>query len=283
MRRAINNKLLMVLLCMAFSLVSCSSLSYTNKSSLPPPFELGGHGQLFRPYRVLVAGDSLSASLGPQMKRGLEGYAGLEIIPIGKSSTGLCRPDFYNWPEVLEKNLQTYHPNLVFMWVGTNDDQNIHGMSNLGEPPYSPAWKRAYMRKMLEIITICKRHRAKLVFITPPVMPDGAFNNKLAEIDSVMLYVCGHYKVEAIDGRKLLTDGQGKFVREMKLPDGTTATVRTPDTVHITEAGNRIIMQRAILPHLYFHIYGSVPSKTGGRRGVVPTNRRGGASISGGR
>ena len=278
-----NNKLLMALLCMAFALVSCSSLSYTHKRSLPPPFELGGHGQLPRPYRVMVAGDSLSAALGPQMKRGLEGYAGLEIIPIGKSSTGLCRPDFYNWPEVLEKNLQTYHPNLVFMWVGTNDDQNIYGMSNLGEPPYSPAWKRAYMRKMLEIITICKLHRASLVFITPPVMPDGAFNNKLAEIDSVMLSVCGYYKVEAIDGRKLLADGQGKFVREMKLPDGSTATVRTPDTVHITEAGNRIIMQRVILPHLYFHIYGSVPSKTGGARGVVPKNKRGGASISGGR
>ena len=278
-----NNKILMAVLCVAFALVSCSSLSYTNKRSLPPPLELGGKGQLLRPYRVLVAGDSLSEALGPQLKRGLQGYAGLEIIPIGKSSTGLCRPDFYNWPEVLEKNLQMYHPNLVFMWVGTNDDQNIHGMSNLGEPPYSPEWKRAYMRKMLEIVTICKRHQARLVFITPPVMPDGIFNNKLAEINSVMLYVCGRYKVEAIDGRKLLADGQGKFLREIKLPNGSTATVRTPDTVHITEAGNRIIMQRVILPRLYFYIYGSASPKSGGPRGVVPTNKHGGASISGGR
>lgn len=278
----INHKIFMAVLCVAFALASCSSLSYTNKRSLPPPIELGGKGQLLRPYRVLVAGDSLSEALGPQLKRGLQGYAGLEIIPIGKSSTGLCRPDFYNWPEVLEKNLQMYHPNLVFMWVGTNDDQNIHGMSNLGEPPYSPEWKRAYMRKMLEIVTICKRHRARLVFITPPVMPDGAFNNKLAEIDSLMLYVCGRYKVEAIDGRKLLTDSQGKFVREMKLPDGSTVTVRTPDTVHITEAGNRIIMQRAILPRLYFYIYGSASPKSRGTRGLAPANKRGGASISGG-
>lgn len=264
-------------------MTSCSG----NQQPLPPEFTLNGRGQLARPFRVLVAGDSLSESMGPQLKKALSGYTGLEIIPIGKRSTGLCRPDFFNWPEVLEKNLQELHPNIVFMWVGTNDNQNVYGMKGLGTPAFSPEWQQAYARKMLEIINLCTRYKAKLVFITPPVMPDGYFNNELEQINKLMFAVCKKYRVDCINGRSILADQNGKYQQSIVTPDGKTKPLRTPDTVHITDTGNQIVMERTILPRIYFYLYGKLPPNYKkyngeGHRRTVPTAKHRGSAVIGG-
>ncbi len=116
--------------------------------------------------RVLFTGDSLMESMGPQMQPILTEQLGWSCLPIGKKSTGLCRSDFYNWPEVLEKNLRSFRPHLVVMWVGTNDNQNVHGVKTGGL--LTDEWKKAYYRKMMEIAGLCRKYRAELIFIGPP-------------------------------------------------------------------------------------------------------------------
>lgn len=210
--------------------------------------EAGGEGQLPSPVRVLLAGDSLMEGLGPQMKEQLSGYAHLELIPIGKKSTGLSRPDFYNWPEVLKRHLEKDRPHIVVMWVGTNDPQNIYGMTGLGEP-CSKAWQRAYYGKVREIIGLVRQHKAQLVLMGPPVMKEEKLDGQLARINKLMRWTCRRAGVGYLDTRPILADKEGRYQQSGRMPDGRTAVLRTRDNVHITAEGNALVM-RALLPYV---------------------------------
>lgn len=200
------------------------------------------------PVRVLLAGDSLMESLGPQMRSSLSGYSNITFIPIGKKSTGLCRPDYYNWPSVLKQNLATHRPHLVVMWVGTNDAQGIYGHTGLGETG-SEAWQRVYREKVREIITLSHSYGARIMIMGPPVVGKTELNAKLGMIDRLMQTECRAAGVCYISTRYILGGSQGIFHSQGRLVSGEMVSLRTSDRVHITEGGNRRVMDYT-LPYL---------------------------------
>lgn len=210
--------------------------------------ECGGRGKAAMPIRILLTGDSLMEALGPQMQKSLAGYENITLIPIGKRSTGLSRPDFYNWPQVLEENLRQHRPHIVVMWVGTNDPQGIYGKKGLGEP-CSKEWLKAYTYKLMEIAGLCQKHHARLIFMGPPVMDEEPLNTQLLKITDIMRRTCKHYKLGFIDTRPLLADKQGKYVHRATMPDGKVKDIRWKDRVHITGDGNILIMKK-LLPYM---------------------------------
>lgn len=223
--------------------------------------ECGGKGKAAMPIRILLTGDSLMEALGPQMQKAMAGYENITLIPIGKRSTGLSRPDFYNWPKVLEENLQQHRPHIVVMWIGTNDPQGIYGKTGLGEP-CSGEWLKAYTYKLMEIAGLCQKYRARLIFMGPPVMDEEPLNTQLLKITDIMRRTCRHYKLGFIDTRPLLADRQGKYMHRATMPDGRVKDIRWKDRVHITGDGNILIMQK-LLPYM-----GSIipEERAGGRR-----------------
>ncbi len=192
--------------------------------------------------RVLFAGDSLMEKLGPQVQPTLAKHLQWTCLPIGKKSTGLCRPDFYNWPVVLEKNLKSFRPHLVVMWVGTNDNQNVHGVKTGGL--LTPEWQKAYYRKMYEIISLCQKYKAKLIFIGPPTVGDPKVDAELRQINQVMKRMCQHHRIPFLDVRPIFADRKGRYVQRLQNWEGQWVDIRTKDQVHITDAGNNLVMQQ---------------------------------------
>lgn len=221
---------------------------------LAMPLKRDGVGKASHPIRILLTGDSLMEGLGPQMKEALDGYKNITLIPIGKKSTGLSRPDFYNWPAVLEANLKKHRPNIVIMWVGTNDPQNIHGMKGLGDP-CSIEWQKAYYGKLMEIVQLTHRYRAKLIFMGPPVMAKEPLNSQLIVINKIMRWTSRRNRAEFLDTRIILADTRGKYRHKSILSNGKTAPLRTPDKIHITAHGNNLVMDR-LLPYVGKYIPG---------------------------
>lgn len=234
----------------------------------------GGSRPLGAPVRVLLAGDSLMESLGPQMRDALSGYNNLTLIPIGKKSTGLSRSDFYNWPAVLKQHLAADKPHLVIMWVGTNDPQGIYGMSGLGEP-CSKAWQLAYLGKIREIFKLVRAYKARLILMGPPVVGAPKLNAQLADINRLMDWVCKREGVCYVDTRAILGDSRGGFHMQGKLPSGVMGVLRTPDQVHITPDGNKRVMHY-LLPYVAQELRLCFSPQSAPR-----TPGRGGAGISG--
>ena len=211
--------------------------------------ESGGSGAAAFPVRVLMAGDSLMVGLGPRMKEELEGYKNISIIPIGKGSTGLSRPDFYNWPRVLEENLRKHRPQIVVMWVGTNDvATSIYNVEGT-DVPCSPYWMRVYAGKILEIARLCQKYKARTIFMSPPVMDKEKWDAKLKKITNLMRSICKYYRLGFIDTRPIFANRSGQYTHTKRMPDGSTSAIRTNDHIHITSAGYVLVMDE-LLPYL---------------------------------
>ncbi|MGH9020499.1 MAG: hypothetical protein ACRDV0_05710, partial [Acidimicrobiales bacterium] len=99
---------------------------------------------------VLEIGDSLGNDLGWGLNRELESTPGLRLIQEDISSTGLCATWFYSWPHHLALDLARYHPNLVLVFIGANDEQGlrVHGASAVFS---SSAWDHAYLKRIHQI------------------------------------------------------------------------------------------------------------------------------------
>ncbi len=192
--------------------------------------------------RVLFAGDSLMESMGPQMQPALTEHLHWSCRPIGKKSTGLCRPDFYNWPVVLEKNLQEFHPHLVVMWVGTNDNQNVRGVKTGGL--LTDTWKKAYCLKMQEIIHLCRQYRARLIFIGPPAVGKARVDAELKQINQLMQDYCSQQHIPFLNVRPIFSDKNGSYIQKLRNKNGELVAIRTKDQVHITPAGNNLVMKQ---------------------------------------
>lgn len=208
-------------------------------------FRRGGHADLTRDVTVLLTGDSLMESMGPQLKECLNGYRGLSLIPVGKKSTGLCRPDFYNWPAALKTYLNVHRPDLVIMWVGTNDNQNVKGAPSTGGL-LTDDWKRAYYGKMYEIMALCARSGARLIFIGPPVLGDPGADAEMRGIARVMEEVCRYHRVPFLNTRPVLGDSRGNYRQRAFNERGEEVMIRYADRVHITEAGNVMVIDKLL-------------------------------------
>ena len=213
------------------------------------PLKRGGSGEAAFPIRILLTGDSLMAGLGPQMKKEMAGYRNINLIPIGKGSTGLSRPDFYNWPRVLRENLRKHRPHIVIMWIGTNDvATSIYNVPGT-EEPCSPTWMNAYAHKIYEIVKICQEHKARIIFMSPPVMDSPRWDAKLEKITLLMRNICRHYRLGFINTRQIFSDWRGAYTHTKRLPDGSTGTIRTKDHIHITPDGYKLVMDK-LLPYM---------------------------------
>lgn len=209
----------------------------------------GGSGEAAFPVRILLTGDSLMAGLGPHMQREMAGYRNISLIPIGKGSTGLSRPDFYNWPQALKENLRKHRPQMVIMWIGTNDvATSIYNVEGTDEP-CSPLWIRAYANKIYEIVKICQAHNARIIFMSPPVMDRPKWDTKLARITRLMRTICRHYRLGFINTRPIFSDNNGQYTHTKRLPDGSTGAIRTSDHIHITPDGYKLVMD-VLLPYM---------------------------------
>ena len=120
------------------------------------------------PLRVLTAGDSFAQPLGYD----LNGYAAkYKLITTQldfKISTGLARPDFFDWPARLRAIMaQRPAPEVVVLVVGGNDTQNMWDEQRVYVRG-TEAWDAEYARRAAEVMDIVGQGGARLYWVGMP-------------------------------------------------------------------------------------------------------------------
>ncbi|MEG2173645.1 MAG: DUF459 domain-containing protein [Desulfovibrionaceae bacterium] len=192
------------------------------------------------PQTVLFAGDSIMEGVGPVMATMLANRTGLTFVQAGRSSTGLCRPDFYDWPKAMRTYMRTNHPSVVVFCIGTNDDQSV---TDAGARYHfdSPRWKQAYARKVEEIINIIAENGAVSIWVSAPIMGSKAMRPRVHAIMEVIRQTCENKNVTFVDVWGTLADGSGNYQYAALTPNGKRILLRAKDGVHVTSAGNKML------------------------------------------
>lgn len=103
--------------------------------------------------RVLAIGSStLGSPLGPILERALT-KSGLDTKRLAAASSGLARPDFWDWAAHARRLVAEHDPDVVIVVIGANDYQPIWGE---GRPirRQHPEWERVYGRRIDELLAI---------------------------------------------------------------------------------------------------------------------------------
>jgi hypothetical protein len=189
---------------------------------------------------VLEIGDSLGNDIGWGIQRHLLPASGLVMVQKDKSSSGLSDTGFYDWPSHLESYLATYHPQLVIICLGGNDEQGFKvGGSTLYFP--SPAWQAVYLARVRQLTAEATQSGAYVMWVGMPIMQQPNYGRGMATLDS--LYQQGVTSVPNatfVPTWSLFSNPQGAFQSNAAV-NGASTSLREADGIHFSFSGEDVV------------------------------------------
>ena len=190
-----------------------------------------------RPLTVLIVGDSIGIDMGEGLSRLLDTKKVFRPRIDGHESTGLARPDFFNWPNQLARDLRQDRPGVVVVMMGANDAQNFLVGQRLA-PFGGEQWRDIYRQRVAELMAEVTESGRPMVWVGMPIMSSGSLSNSVRLINSIALSEAVlHPGVTYVDSWSLFVDGNGRYAPYLPDSSGGKELVRTPDGIHLTPAG----------------------------------------------
>jgi hypothetical protein len=195
------------------------------------------------PLRVLVVGDSLAEDLGIGLSRALDPRR-FDLILKGLRSTGLARPDYYDWPAAITAEVSAYRPDLVVAMFGGNDFNQGLVLPN-GRTVYpkdARTWNREYARRVRLVISNATSLGARLAWVGLPVMGDPARSASARNLNAIDAREIDHRPATLyVDSYRLFLDANGRYTAYLPDTRGNLQLIREPDQVHLTPVGDDIL------------------------------------------
>jgi uncharacterized protein len=204
------------------------------------------HPSAAHPLRVLIVGDSLGIDMGGPLQNDLSNTGVVMATLDARESTGLTRPDYFNWPVELQGDIGTAQPQVVVIMMGANDPQDFPGPPDV---PYTSAkWNVLYARRVSAFMKIAARGGASVIWVGMPPMQNPGLSAEMSDVDAVDQQQAALQKppVDYISSWTLLGTAQGTYTPFITNASGQVINVRTPDGIHLTPAGGEVLSQRVI-------------------------------------
>ncbi|HEY1652513.1 MAG TPA: DUF459 domain-containing protein [Acidimicrobiales bacterium] len=215
----------------------------TTTTTVPPDPK---HPTTANPLRVLIVGDSIGLDMGGALQSDLAGTGVVNAALDGRESTGLTRPDYFNWPAELTADLKADDPQVVVIMIGANDAQDF-----LGPPdtPYaSPNWNGLYAQRVAQFIQIAGSGGAAVIWVGMPPMQNPALNAQMADLNDIGQHQAAIAKppVTYVSTDKSLGSATGGYTAFETNAAGQIVNTRTPDGIHLTPGGGQVVAQQVI-------------------------------------
>ncbi|MFH1136069.1 MAG: DUF459 domain-containing protein [Pseudomonadota bacterium] len=208
----------------------------------PPP--TGGKPEKKKIKTVLIVGDSMILEgFGPALQRELSRREGLEVIREGRHSTGLSRPDYFDWPPHLEEILDLNQPDLLVISLGANDAQDILDENRKRHFVGTEGWNRIYAERA-GLLLKAARDRGVLTFwVGLPIMGLEKYAAMIAGMNALVETTCREFdNCHFLDSWNVLADENGAYSNFLRNPAGEHVRVRAKDKIHLTPDGGRLMV-----------------------------------------
>jgi uncharacterized protein len=171
--------------------------------------------------RVWIGGDSMAYQIQATLTSRVHKLGVPKVTSLCKSSSGLVRPDFFNWPVRLRSAMAGFHPQAVVFMVGTNDGQGMR----VGGATYAfgtTAWKKEYTKRVKRMMDAMRSGGATHVYwVGMPIMRSAEFGRRMAILNAIFRSQAGaHQGVTYLDAWKLFSSSRGAYVGAWRSADG---------------------------------------------------------------
>jgi uncharacterized protein len=152
-------------------------------------------------------------------------------------STGLSRPDYFDWPQRLIDMLVDYKPDAAVILFGANDGQNVlyHGqVLHVG----TKAWRDVYRIRVAQAMTLLTEAGRRVYWVGNPIMRDAGYRARISMMDHIYATEAArHPGVTYVSTWAALTDDKGAYAEYLPDANGDLVLMRDSDGIHLTRAG----------------------------------------------
>jgi len=191
-----------------------------------------------KPSSILVIGDSsIQGSLGLHIERKLEEYEDVVVHRFGQHSTGIARPDYFDWWDKIEELKAEYEPDLILAHWGDNDCQGLS--STEGEFLYhfnTDEWDAEYGRRIEDITRLMREGGCDAVLIGAPIMRSKSFSKKIERLNTVVEAAVTKAGGLYISTWDLTSDDAGDYMVSVEF-EGKKRVIRAADGIHLSVHG----------------------------------------------
>ena len=197
------------------------------------------------PLRVYVAGDSFATWMGYDFADYAKRDDLITSLLDFKISSGLARPDYFDWPARLTQEMAgTPPPEAVVWFAGANDYVDMRtdaGSLTRG----TPEWLAEYGKRAGAVMDIVGRGGGQMYWVGQPIMRDRARAKVAADINTVVQAEAESRPwVHYLDIWAMFTDANGSYAAYVPDGSGELAQVRQSDGIHLTRVATTWVSDR---------------------------------------
>lgn len=195
--------------------------------------------------RVVIVGDSLAAGLGVFAERVFD-VALVNVSRQGRISTGLARPDYFNWPTAMKRIEAAFHPDLVIVMLGENDNQTLQSSDGKLETPIGTGpWPAAYEERAERFARLATAEGARLVWVGLPVQSRHERWPLIHRQNDIYERVAGAVPNAAyFDTWGSFSGRDGGYTAYLRRENGSVVQIRESDGLHFTSEGYTILARQ---------------------------------------
>ena len=215
--------------------------------TVPVEVEPAGPPTRENPATVFIVGDSDAGTFGPYLQILLEGTGIVSTELDYKVSSGLARPDFFDWPAEIDRKLPEVDPDIVVATFGGNDAQGLaveSGEFIVGDPVANEAeWTAEYTARAGAVMDQLLEGGRTLIWVgipnddNPDVTARMAIQDRAAKAAAAerpeVIFIDTWKRFSGRDG------GWAEFVIDPR--DGQGKDVRASDGFHLNQTGAEIL------------------------------------------
>lgn len=186
--------------------------------------------------RLLVVGDSLSISLADVLQRRLATTPGLAFARLGKVSSGLARPEFFDWEMHMAEMTEKNRPDTVVVMIGANDNKSLRLPTGRTAAFGTAAWSAEYRRRAARLVDIARKANpdVRIVWLGAPVMGDPGLFRDMPVVNAALAEEMRRLPgCRFVDVWPVLAGPGGRYAEFL----GPGTRLRAPDGVHLAPAG----------------------------------------------
>jgi hypothetical protein len=199
--------------------------------------------------RILIIGDSMVAAgggLGEMLEKELKKeFIGAKILREGKVSSGLSRPDYFNWEVRLKQLVFQFNPNIAILVFGLNDAQALTdpkgGIVVSYEKFAQAEWINEYRKRIRKMVEILNENGSFVFWVGLPIVRNSIFAQKLEFLNKIYEKEMENFEKAVFIPIWCTLCDNGKYTDYFYNEKGIKQLVRTSDGIHFQYFGGRIV------------------------------------------
>ena len=202
------------------------------------------------PAELYVAGDSDAGTFAPYLDKLMKQTGMVATTLDYKVSSGLSRPDFFDWPSYFTKQIPKVNPDIVVVTFGGNDAQGLRNVDTSWAVQHAPGsggddadWRAEYGKRVGATMDYLGGDNRTLIWVGIPNDDNPDVTARLqVQNEVVMAEAAKRPKVVFIDTWKRFSGLSGGFAEAVQDPrDNQFKDVRRDDGFHLNTTGAEIL------------------------------------------